>query len=220
MKGSRLLATLAVLATLLMAGCTAPANGGINHVSWSLPAEGDLPGSVEAVEIWRHDATGFHRVAIFPANYSLGEVGTYETLRTGSFNDTTEGATPDSQYRVDMVFAGGKTQPDPITGYSKVADNRPSGVPTWVYLLAGVFVALIIAGAVIYYVLRVRRQKETKKVAYAWESASASGGGIDAATGLPVHQVRCPSCNNPFEAVGNLPLPVECPHCHTSGIME
>lgn len=187
----------------------------LNTVSWTLPPESELPGVLEAIEIWRLDGGIPTLVTTQP--------GTYAELRTGNFTDITVGATADSLYRVDMVFAKDQRQADPSAPaqFKALKDESPGEIPAWVYVLAGVALALIIAGIIIFFVLRGRQKAaEAGGVAYSWESADPEALGIDEATGLPVHEVKCPSCNNPFQAVGNLPLPVTCPTCQTTGMLE
>ncbi|MCA1819506.1 MAG: fibronectin type III domain-containing protein, partial [Halobacteriales archaeon] len=187
----------------------------VNEVRWTLPAQSDLPGSVVGLEIWRKDGAG-----TFLLVKRLD--GSYSDLATGAWRDNTVGANADSEYRVQMVFAGTpeQTQPDPQTGYKSLEDETPQGIAWWAWILIGVGLALLVAGVVIFFVLRGKQQQAAGSVAYAWESANPDQIGIDEATGLPVHEVRCPSCNNPFQAIGNLPLPVTCPNCGTTGTLD
>ncbi|MEA3189590.1 MAG: hypothetical protein QOD77_172 [Thermoplasmata archaeon] len=187
----------------------------LNTITWTLPPESDLPGTLEAIEIWRLDAGIPTLVTTQP--------GSYSELKSGNFTDVTQGADENSLYRVNMVFAQDQRQADPsVSGQFKALQNQtPGEIPAWVYVLAGIALALIIAGIIIYFVLRGRQKAAAAGgVAYSWESADPEALGIDEATGLPVHEVKCPSCNNPFQAVGVLPLPVTCPTCQTTGMLE
>lgn len=199
----------------------------VNNVTWELPPIGTAPGlDIIGLEIWRDDNGVFTKLNNPPGCVLKGD---YNSLQKGYCVDVTPGANADSKYRVDMIFAGTdalhpqQTQADPLkeSGYSSLVDQTPTVVPPWVWILAGVALALILSGLVIFFILR-RRQKEdaTGGVAYSWESANPELLGVDEATGLPVHEVRCPSCNNPFQAVGALPLPVTCPTCGTTGQLD
>jgi len=190
----------------------------VNVVSWTLPDLDSLaqtaPGAiVVGVELWRQDgASVFNRVNV--------TLGTYDQVKSGNWTDL--GGTADSKYRVDMVFAGSPTQAQatPTSGYTALEDQTGPTTPLWVWTLIGIGLALLVAGIVIFFVLRQKQREEGSKVAYAWESTNPDAIGIDEATGLPVHEVRCPSCNNPFQAIGNLPLPVTCPNCGTTGTLD
>jgi hypothetical protein len=187
----------------------------VNNITWTLPDLGTPPGrDITGVEIWRNDNGVFTKVFTIP--------GTYDELKHRSVQDTTPGSSASSKYRVDMMFAANPhVQGDPVTGYTAVDDQTPSEIPAWVYILAGVALALILSGIVIFFILRSRQKLDaTGGTAYSWESANPELLGVDDATGLPVHEVRCPSCNNPFQAVGALPLPVTCPTCGTTGQLD
>lgn len=188
----------------------------LNDVRWDFEAlDCDLPGSVVGLDIWRKDGNTFQFLKRIDGDLA-------ELARIGHWVDNTQGAGPNSQYRVNLVFDGNpaQTQPDPQTGYKALEDRTPEDVPVWAWLLIGIGLALIVAGIVIYFVLRGKKAEKAGAVPYAWESANPDQIGIDEATGLPVHEVRCPSCNNPFQAIGNLPLPVTCPNCGTTGTLD
>ncbi len=199
----------------------------LNNVTWELPPLETPPGlDITGIEIWRNDQGIFRMI-----NGDLPRpgqpngcmlTGDYDSLKVGYCHDTSPGADADSKYKVTMVFAKSPfTQPAPTTGYSELVDTTPAVVPPWVWILAGIALALILSGLVIFFILRSRaRVDATGGTAYSWESANPELLGIDEATGLPVHEVRCPSCNNPFQAVGALPLPVTCPTCGTTGELD
>lgn len=206
---------LSVVLLALLAGCFGKGAtvGGANNVQWTLPDTLPKGANLTAVEVWRSDDGLVSKVGIVQ--------GTYVQLKHGNFTDTNVGLTSASKYRVTMVFAPEQRGADPVTGYSSLVDNSPSQTPVWVYVLAGVGLALLVAGIVIFVVLR-KKQAETSTggVAYAWESADPSALGVDEATGLPLHEVKCPNCANPFQAVGKLPLAITCPNCGTTGSLD
>lgn len=188
----------------------------LNNVTWTLPPVDTPPGleDITGIEIWRNDNGVFRKITTVS--------GTYDELQTGFFRDVTAGANAESKYRVNMVFAASpNTQEGPVKGFTALEDQTPTPYPPWIFVLAGIFLALVLSGLVIYFILRRRQAAEALGgVAYSWESANPELLGIDEATGLPVHEVRCPSCNNPFQAVGALPLPVTCPTCGTTGMLD
>lgn len=191
----------------------------VNNVTWTLPDKDMDPYlEITGIEIWRNDAGVFRQIN--PVGCDL--TGTYEQLKTGYCHDITPGATADSRYKVTMVFAAAPhRQGDPVAGYTALVDETPTPVAPWIWVLAGIGLALLLSGLVIFFILRSRQKQEAHGgVAYSWESANPEMIGIDEATGLPVHEVRCPSCNNPFQAVGALPLPVTCPTCGTTGQLD
>lgn len=187
--------------------------GGYNNVTWILPDK--LPDGLEAVEIWRRDDGVPVKLATI--------TGTSRDLGRGSFLDTTPGSSPDSEYRVNMVFATAQKQDD-VTLLSDpfVTASGVSGpVPFWVWIVVGIALALLAAGIIIYVLLaRKRVQVETGDVAYAWESADPNALPVDPATGLPVHPVKCPTCSTSFQAIGVTPLGITCPNCGTSGTLN
>jgi hypothetical protein len=188
--------------------------GGLNIINWTLPDLAEMPpGVLEAVEIWRNDDGLPRLVATIP--------GSYEDLKAYNFTDVTEGANKDSRYRVNMVFASDQRQTDPLTGYQALTLLDPEAMPAWLFALIGIGLALVVAGLVIFFVLR-RKQREaaTGGLAYSWESANPDALGIDEATGLPLHNVKCPTCTTPFQAVGKVPLGLTCPNCGTTGTLD
>ncbi|MES2154682.1 MAG: hypothetical protein V4510_06050 [bacterium] len=198
----------------------------LNNVTWTLPPDTTPPGlDISGVEIWREDHGIFTKLNLAdtdPKICSHPLSGSYDDLKSGHCWDTSLGATADSKYKVTMVFATPPhTQGEPVKGYAGLVDQTPGVVPPWIWILAGIALALILSGLVIFVILKRRSKLEaTGGTAYSWESANPELLGIDEATGLPVHEVRCPSCNNPFQAVGALPLPVTCPTCGTTGELE
>lgn len=182
-------------------------------IAWELPAEEFLPAraNLEAVVVYRLDCdpgagckpTEVQRVP-----------GDYETLKTGSVTDTSDKATLQSAYRVDMVFATGQEQAESLSGFAKVQDTTPAESNLmWVLIAIGIVVVLAIAGFVLY----AMRRKGPGAVE-AWSEEQPAG--TDPTSGLPTHDVRCPSCQTAFQAVGALPLQITCPNCGVGGLLQ
>lgn len=182
---------------------TATRLNGVNSVDWALPPRDQLPSGseVEAVRIYRFDDGNLTLVKEIK--------GTYVSLADGHYDDNSTSATARSAYRVDMVFAEGQAQKSAITGFNRVEDVTPRSylVPLLVTLLVLVLGGLVV-GAVY-----LRRRNATSFD----ESGPAS---LDPDTGVPTHDVKCPSCQTPFQALGVLPLHITCPKCAVSGILQ
>lgn len=207
---------------------------GLNTVTWTLPDAKDLPGTVQFVQVWRKDtaSAALNNVPVYgivatlcsgvPQEYSDCP-GTYASLRNGNWTDPTPTATDQSEYRVDMVFAGSngpQTQKQTTTGFKSLQNGGGNPVPSWVWLLLGGALALIVAGIVLALVLRSRNKKAVRAeaVPYAW---TATGDVVlDPVTGLPIHDVKCPNCGVDFQAQGELPLQITCPSCGIGGVLN
>ncbi|MHB8633716.1 MAG: fibronectin type III domain-containing protein [Thermoplasmatota archaeon] len=212
---------------LLQARTQVVRHNGLNTVSWTLPDQKSLPGTVQAVEIWRLDAQVPVKVIVVcsgnPAEYNQCP-GDYLALQHGNFTDGTPSASADSQYRADMEFAGPtgapQVQPQTVAGFLALANGGGNGVPLWVWIVLGIALALIVAGTVIFFVLRGRQKKATREGAVAYQWTHTGEVVLDPITGLPIHDVKCPNCSVDFQAQGELPLQISCPSCGVSGVLN
>jgi hypothetical protein len=220
MKSGKTLLAVATVAITLLAGCSSkPSAPGTNTVGWTLPTQAELnvtvgPNAVvSGVQIMRLDCD---KDNVCTQTVAGSRSGTYQTLRTGSFTDTN--GTADSLYRVDMVFAGNSTQ-DPNQGldrFSKPAAATPpaSQVP-WV--IGTLLLAVVLAAAVSVFILASRTRAARLQANFVEEEPPA---GVDSQTGLPAHDVKCPTCSTAFQAVGNMPLQITCPNCGATGTLQ
>lgn len=128
--------------------------------------------------------------------------------------------------------AGGNQTYDRLE--SSVTDLKDTRVvPLWVWILLGVLLLALISGVILFFVLR------TSPVEEEWEgevsehdvvaadegtqpegAPGAAGAAAGAAAGGQVHQVNCPNCKRPFQAQGERPLQITCPHCSASGTLQ
>ena len=192
-------------------------------VTWQLPVEALLPpGSIfQGIQVWRIEgcggATGCTLVRAYQTN------GTYDALHAGTWVDNSTGASSASGYRVDMVFLQDQTetaagQSHTINGFSAVATTPgPDNSALWWLLAAGAL--LLVAALVVFLVIRNNRAKASA-AAFEEIPQETLAAGIDPATGLPAHDVRCPSCQTAFQALGKLPLQITCPNCGVSGLLQ
>lgn len=201
-------------------GVVAVRQQGINTVNWTLPAKADLPPQavLEGLEIYRLDDGKVTRVKQFSGNY--------EQLQNGQWQDTSAGASASSAYRVDMVFAHGQTQTNPtasLEGFQATRVLDRSGLPTLALVGIGILIALAVAGIVVAIVMARRKAKGVPAAAggagFAYQDL-APPSAVDPTTGLPIHDVRCPSCSTEFQAQGQMPLQIACPNCGVAGVLQ
>ncbi len=191
--------------------------GGDNIVSWVLPAEAGLPGTLEGLKIWRLENGEWTEIEALD--------GTYDELAAGNYTDD-NGDGKDSRYLVTMVFRDGQEAGALSTDdYPGTRTESNEILPTWVWILLGVTGALIVAGLVVFFILRRRAKKEalakeTAAGGYAWEEEGGKPSGTDPKTGLPIHEVKCPTCSTQFQATGNMPLDITCPSCGVKGTLS
>ncbi|MEA3189589.1 MAG: hypothetical protein QOD77_171 [Thermoplasmata archaeon] len=182
-------------------------------ITWELPPEEFLPSraNLEAVVVYRLDcepSAGCKPTEVQRVN------GDYTNLKTGSVTDTSDKATLASAYRVDMVFASGQEQAESLSGFSKVRDVTPAESNLmWILIAIGAVVLLAIVGFVVY-----AMRRKGPGAAEAWTEDQPAG--TDPTSGLPAHDVRCPSCQTAFQAVGTLPLQITCPNCGVGGLLQ
>lgn len=199
---------------------------GTNMVNWTLPPKESLPGNavLQGIQIWRMDDGKVGDKPIY------APTGTYEALQNGTYRDTNGTAT--SAYRVDMVFQKDQTMADASQGQKpqdfvenfKATFNkdRSGGLPTWLAITLAVLAVLIIVGVVLLvFVMRKRSQRlaaGTGGPGYVYQAAPPAA--TDAATGMPIHDVRCPNCSTEFQAQGQMPLQIACPNCGVAGVLQ
>lgn len=184
---------------------------GVNTVNWELPSDKSLIElqtgmKFEGIRIMRLDGNSIveiHRVK-----------GTYDSLARGSFDDPA--GTDKSAYRVEVIFADGQTLSDQSFDpkFSRVVDITPD-----TFELTGLLVSLavlLVAALVVGIVLYLRRTAATAGPSV----LEAPPAGVDATTGMPTHDVECPNCKTPFQAVGVLPLQIHCPKCGVTGVLQ
>lgn len=182
-----------------------------NTITWTLPANRTLVETqagmkFEGIRIVRLDGSAIaevHRVK-----------GSYESLKTGKFDDAQ--GTDKSAYRVEVVFAEGQTLSEKSLQpkFEKVVDVTPK-----TFELAGLLASLailLVAGLVVGIVIYLRRGAAKPAPAVLEEPPA----GVDASTGMPTHDVQCPNCQTPFQAVGLLPLQIHCPKCGVTGVLQ
>jgi len=186
-------------------------------VNWTLPSLDDVQaavhgGSFQGIRILRlvcdSDGTCDRQLAA-----SIN--GTYDSLKTGDWTDpeVVGNFTSTPSYRVEMVFAKDQVQDASQAGFSAPTDVTPHPSP-WPWII-GMLVLLVVIGAVVLWAVR-----SSKARAAARAKAAEAPAGVDPQTGLPTHDVKCPSCGTPFQAVGTLPLQITCPNCGVSGVLQ
>lgn len=206
-----------------------------NLVSWTLPDAVNLPppvrlspdapipdpgSNVQGIQIWRTTCDGESACVPVVAHQING---TYESLKQGTWLDNSTEAKSGAAYRVDIVYKrdqvetpAGKSHS--IEGFAGVTEAAPKDM-LWLWLIiAGVLVLLIVGGIAMMAYMKKRRASQT--AAFSEEPTTEPSAGIDAATGMPTHDVRCPSCQTAFQAVGKLPLQITCPKCGVSGLLQ
>lgn len=205
--------------------------GGKNRLEWELPdCAANLASSernLVAIWIWRLDPGFDHYQAV------KVQPGDYTALKEFSFIDPDGNpALRDSKYALQLEFASGtdteaagqRSQdptPQDVPGVTPVSQD-PGQIPEWIWIVLGVALALVIAGLVIFFVLRGRDRQDAASTAagYQWEEIGGGPSGVDKASGLPIHDIQCPSCATQFQALGHTPLEVTCPNCRISGTLD
>ncbi|MFO1533740.1 MAG: zinc ribbon domain-containing protein, partial [Thermoplasmatota archaeon] len=190
------------------------------RVNWTLPSMAEIQqyvpgGEIEAVQVVRMtcDTT---RTPPCEREVAATIPGNYTTLRTGEWidNRSVDSFASEPFYRVEMVFAGAQTQDQSsVRGFSAPQDRTPQS-PALPWLIGSILVAAALAAFVIWYAMRSKARAAQVQMK---EEAPA---GVDPETGLPTHDVKCPSCGTPFQAVGTLPLQITCPNCGVSGMLQ
>jgi hypothetical protein len=241
---------------------------GTTTVSWTLPTSG-VPckdQKIGAVQVWRRadDKSPYEALGTFRTGDN--------TFAQKSFEDTLPGATKKTRYLVtaaceDQVL----TFYNPVTkafeskkevgaglfpvdrtpntndlgGATSEVKEKPFSTPLWVWIILAILALALIAGIVMFFVMRGRQAEiwqedpldtaiesddegelpegaepaaPVRELGGAYRPPNASD---DAATGSgPTHDIKCPSCKQQFQAQGNFPLKVTCPHCGTSGTLR
>ncbi|HLF16080.1 MAG TPA: hypothetical protein VI796_01435 [Candidatus Thermoplasmatota archaeon] len=198
-----------------------------NTIYWNLPAKEGLPGVFQGVTIWRLEDGEWVPLKVLDGDYS--------DLAVANYTDDTGQDKASTRYLVTITYKddqggaeGSKalnpeygTEPNQYEGVRAPAEKK--GVDTWVWILIGIVGALLIAGLIVFFVLRSRSEKdalarEAAAGGYQWEEEGPPSA-VDPATGLPIHDVKCPSCSHQFQATGNMPLDIACPSCGVTGTL-
>jgi hypothetical protein len=203
-------------------------------INWTLPTQAELSqlvpgGRLVGVDIvmldcdYTRDPPCERRILeTVEGNYTQLQTGNLanERCRTCFSNGYhyTNGTAKDPYFRVEMVFDQAQRQPEQSAGqatvrdFAKPVDATPRNEP-WPWLIGSILLALVLAAIVTVIVMSSRRKA-------ALQPKAEPPAGIDAETGLPTHDVKCPTCQTPFQAVGTLPLHITCPNCGASGLLQ
>ncbi|MES2154681.1 MAG: Ig-like domain-containing protein [bacterium] len=196
-------------------------DGATNSVTWHLPDQALLPpgGQLEGVDIYAIEGCGSSTGCTVVNAHSI--TGTYDQLQSGTWTDDRATAGSVTGYRVEMVFANAQTQTPTggshsVQGFAAIQEQPGHDNSALWWLLAAVLLVLVAAGIA----FLVIRSKRANAAAFEEIPSESTAAGMDPVTGLPAHDVRCPSCQTAFQAVGNLPLQITCPNCGVSGLLQ
>ncbi|MHB1261051.1 MAG: IPT/TIG domain-containing protein [Thermoplasmatota archaeon] len=203
-------------------------DGDANVITWDLPT-GNLPGTVQGVQIWRSNSP-YSLVRTLPSSSA--------DFTAKEFRDTGAQAKDTTKYLVTMYYGAtpalglftSSSAPD-TADYPGTASidgsggdgSGTNGLPTWaIVLIALGILFLVVLVAVLIARGRNRDGQQAAAQGYAWQEEGEEAKAAEGEWQPPaeVHQARCPACATSFTATGQKPIVTVCPGCGKKGILR